>query len=94
MQQLPGMLCIKRKQVTILCHGLVTEEMADCIVQLPCITGCDANSGFYGNGKSLVYDKVAKSPVAQQQLSQCGDSLDLKEEVVKELFEFTRRDLW
>ncbi len=51
-QQLPGMLCIKRKKETILCRGLVTEEMADCIVQLHCITGCDANSGFFGKGKS------------------------------------------
>ena len=59
--------------------------MADCIVQLHCFTGYDANSGFYGNGKSLVYDKVAKSSVVQQQLSQCRDSLDLEEEVVEEL---------
>ena len=53
-QQLPGMLCIKRKQETILCRGLVTEEMASCIMQLHCFTGCDANSGFYGKGKSSV----------------------------------------
>ena len=33
-QQLPGMLCIKRKQETVLCRGLVADEMADCIVQL------------------------------------------------------------
>ena len=59
------MLCIKRKWETILCHGLVTEEMADCIVQLHCITDCDVNSSFYGKGKSLVYNKVAKSAVAQ-----------------------------
>ncbi|KAJ8349632.1 hypothetical protein SKAU_G00247620 [Synaphobranchus kaupii] len=92
-QQLTGMLCIKRKQETVLCRSLVTEEMADCIVQLHCITGCDANSGFYGKGKSSVYDKVAKSPVAQQQHLQCGDSLDPEEEVVEELFEFTRHVL-
>ena len=36
--QLPGMLCIKRKQETIFCRDLVTEEMADCIVQLHCFT--------------------------------------------------------
>lgn len=65
-QKLPGMLCIKRKQEAFFCRGLVTEEMADCIVQLHCITGCDANSGFYGMGKSSVYYKVAKSPVARR----------------------------
>ena len=63
--------------------------MADCIVQLHCITGCDANSGLYGKAKSSLYDKVAKSPIAQQQLSQCGECLDLEEEVVEELFKFT-----
>ena len=72
-----ALLCIKRKQETIFCRDLVTEEMADCIVQLHCFTGCDANSGIYGKGKSSVYDKVAKSPVARWQLSHCGDTLDL-----------------
>ena len=38
-QKLPGLLCIKRKQATILCHNLVPEEMADCIVPLHCLTG-------------------------------------------------------
>ncbi len=90
-QKLTGMLCLRRKQETILCRGLVTEDMADCIVQLHCITGCDANSGFYGKGKSSVYDKVAKSAVARQQLLNCGDSLDLEEEVVEEFSQFTRQ---
>ena len=36
-QQLPGMLCTKRKHETIFC--LVADEIADCIVQLHCITG-------------------------------------------------------
>ena len=43
-QKLPGLLCIKRKQATILCHNLVPEEMADCIVPLHCLTGCDATA--------------------------------------------------
>ena len=56
--------------------------MADCIVPLHCLTGCDANSN-----KLLVYDKVAKSAEAQQQLSKCANSLD---KAIEELFEFTR----
>ena len=43
-QQLPVMLRIRRKLETVLCRGLVTEEMAGCIVQQHCFTGCDANS--------------------------------------------------
>ena len=46
------------------------------------MTRCDANSGFYGKGKKSVCDQVAKSPVARRQLSRCGESLDLEEEVV------------
>lgn len=93
-RQLPGILCIKRKQDIFLCRELVTDEMANCIVQLHCMTGCDANSGFYGKGKKSVYDRVAKSPVAQQQLSRCGDSLDLEEEVLEKLFQFTRHVIY
>jgi len=63
-QQLACMICIKRKQETIFCRGLLTDEMAGCIVQLHCMTGCDANSGLCGKDKKLVYDKVAKKPVA------------------------------
>ena len=47
------------------------------------LTGCDANSGFYGKGKTSVYDQVAKSPVTRLQLSRCGESHDLEEELVE-----------
>ena len=63
--------------------------------QLPSVlsssmTGCDANSGFYCKGKKSVYDQVAKSPVARRQLSRCGESHDLGEDVVEQFFEFTQ----
>ena len=93
-QQLPGMLCIERKQVIVLCRGSVTDKMADCIAQLHCMTGCDANSGFYGKGKKTVYDRVVKSPEVQQHLLRCGDSLDLEEDVLEELFQFTRQVIY
>ncbi|KAJ3583726.1 hypothetical protein NHX12_015651, partial [Muraenolepis orangiensis] len=38
--------------------------------------------------------EVAKSPVARRQLSRCGDSLDLEEEVIEELFEFKRHVIY
>ena len=62
--------------------------MANCIVQLHCMTDSDANSGI--KGKKSVHDQVVRSPVARRQLSQCRDSFDLEEDVVEELFEFTR----
>jgi len=86
--QLPGMLCIKKKQETILCRSLVSEDMARCIVQLHFITGCDANSSFYGKGKLLAYDKVTRSVAAQQILLKCGNSLDV--DIIDELLKYTR----
>ena len=37
------------------------EVMATSIVPLHCLTGCIANTGFYGKGKLIVCDKVTKS---------------------------------
>ena len=59
--------------------------MADCIVPLHCLTGCDANSARVN--KLL---KVAKSAEAQQQLSKCANSLDIEDKAIEELFEITR----
>jgi len=73
------MLCIKRKQETIL---LVSEDMARCIVQLHYITSCDANSSFYGKGKSLAYDKMTRSVAAQKALLKCGNGVDVDEDII------------
>ena len=59
--------------------------MADCIVPLHCLTGCDANSARVN--KLL---KVAKSAEAQQQLPKCANSLDIEDKAIEELFEITR----
>jgi hypothetical protein len=88
------MLCIKRKYETVLCRVLVTDEMADCFVQLYYMTDCDVNSGFAGKGKMSVYNHVANSHVARRQLSRCGESLDLEEEVVEKLFASTRHVIY
>ena len=63
-------------------------------MQLHCMTGRDANSGFYGKGKKLVYDQVAKNAMARRQLSWCGESIDLEEVEVEQLFEFTRHVIY
>jgi len=49
------------------------------------MTGCDANLGFSGKGKKLMYDQVAMCPMARQQLLRYGESLDLKEEMVDQM---------
>ena len=50
-RQVPVKLCIQKIKNKISCRGLVTDEMAGCIVQLHYMTGCDANSGFYSKVK-------------------------------------------
>ena len=69
-------------------------EMTDYIVQLYCMTACDTNSGFYGKGMKYVYNQVGKITGAQRQLSRCGDTLEIEEEVVEELFKFTRHVIY
>ena len=82
-QKIPWLALHKEK-------AIVPEEMASCIVPLHCLTGCDANSGFFGKGKLSVYDKVVRSAEARELLSKCGNSLDIEEEAIEELFKFTR----
>ncbi|KAJ3603232.1 hypothetical protein NHX12_030974 [Muraenolepis orangiensis] len=74
--------------------GPVVIDTADTDAYVAAAAISQQLPGFYGKGKSSVYDKVAKSPVARRQLSRCGDSLDLEEEVVEELFEFTRHVIY
>ena len=70
-RQLPGMFLIQRKQETVLCHGLATEEMYNCIVKLHCFTGYDVSSGFYGKGQAFIVRQSCKE--LQRQLARCGD---------------------
>ena len=68
--------------------AVISQQLSSVLCS--CVTGCDANSGFYGKGKKSACDQVVKSSVARRQLSRCGESLDLEKEVVEQLFEFTR----
>ena len=54
------------------------------------MTGCDANSGFYGKGKGMLFDKVNSSDRAKQQLQHCGSAKEIEEIDVQELMSFTR----
>ena len=44
----------------------------------------------YGKGMMFLYVKVAKSLIARQQLSRYGDDFAMDEDVIEELFHFTR----
>lgn len=56
-QQLPGDLFIKHKHYLFNCREMVSNEMADIIIPLHILTGCDHTSGFFGHGKNRFLKK-------------------------------------
>ena len=62
--------------------------MADVIIQLHVITGCDHKCGFYGHGKKAAIKKVMKSSEARVLLHECGDALPIPTHVLNNLKTF------
>ena len=88
----PGVIRIKKKKELFFCRGMCTDEdFAKCLIQFHVMTGCDANTCFYGNGKTTLYDKMAKSVEARRILSKCGESLPLNEDALNELVSYVIR---
>ena len=58
-KRLPGLL-IKHKNSLFDCQELVSNEIAEVIIPLHIITGCDHTSGFFGHGKKSILEKVKK----------------------------------
>lgn len=86
----PGDLLMKRKGELVDCKKFVNDSMVECIIPMHCMTGCDANSGFFGKGKKKTFENIEKSQIAQKQISQCGESLILEEDVLQSLMQFTQ----
>ena len=59
--------------------------MVDCIIPLHTMTGCDANSGYYGNDKGMQFDNSS-----DMALQHCGEDEEIEEECIQELMSFTR----
>lgn len=57
-----GSLCIKRKNQIIFAQSLCDQEIAKVLIPLHVLTGCDQNSGFYGQGKKLVEEVHYPAP--------------------------------
>ena len=55
----PGLLCIKKKHQVMLFLSICNEELAEVIIPLHVLTGCDSNSGFYGHDKKIIYEQIA-----------------------------------
>ena len=56
--EVSGKLLIKKKHTYIDCARLLNDEMAEVMIQLHVMTGCDHNCGFYGRGKKAIIEKV------------------------------------
>ena len=70
------------------------EDIAKCLIPFHVMTGCDANSCFYGHGKLLLYDKMAKSAEARILLSKCGESLPLSDDALDDLNTYVIRYIY
>ena len=51
------------------------------LIPLHVITGCDHTFGFYGRGKSSVFEKLQKDQEAQHLVQKVGDCLELSDDV-------------
>ena len=73
---------------------LFNNEMADVIIQLHVMTGCDHNCGFYGHGKRAVIEKVSNTPEARALLSECGNNLSFPIQVLSNLKKCDQICIW
>ena len=87
-RQISGLLCLKRKSQLISARSLCSEAMAESLIPLHVLTGCDHNSGFYGIGKKTIVDRVEKSAEAHSLLKSCGTIIPVTQEIINDLQKF------
>ena len=90
----PERMGIKCGNKFIDCRLLVEPDMVHCVIPLHVMSGCDQVSGFFGKGKSTMFNKIKKSTRAKEQLEHCGEDEELEEECVQELLSFTRETVY
>ena len=73
---------------------MCTEDFAKCVIPLHVLTGCDANSCFFGHGKMSLYEKLSKSTEARSLISKCGEGLPLSDDVLNDLKSFVIRYIY
>ena len=53
------------------------QDTANCLIPFHVMTGCDANSGFYGHGKASLFNTLVNSSEARSLLLQCGGDIPI-----------------
>ena len=81
--QFPGDLLIKKEGGLICCRSLFPDYLMNCIIIFHFLTGCDANSAFYGKGKRAIFEKINLSEKARHQIENLGDHLNIPTECKK-----------
>ena len=66
--QIRGDLLMKRKDGSVSCHAMLSDEVARVVIPLHVITGSDYTSGCYGQGKKKLLQKVIKVILRQENL--------------------------
>ena len=94
--RLPGLWIYKNcpEDQFINCEELCSAEMADVIIPLHVLTGCDSNSAFFGHGKKKIYDVVNSNEEAKDLLKSCGDSLDIQDSDISHLTSFVLKYIY
>ena len=89
-----GDLYMKHKNCYFDCNSLVSPEIAEIIIQLHVLTGCDHNSGFNGHGKKSILERVIKSSKARRLLMGCGNCLPASPDVINDLKTFVLKYIY
>ena len=92
--QLPGQLLIKHKHSIFNCHEMLPSEVADIIIPFHIITGSDHTSGFFGQGKKSILEKLKRDPEARMLLLGVGTNITLGNEVKEKMKKFVVRKLY
>ena len=92
--EVDGMLLIKRKHAHVDSKMMLTNEMAEVIIQLHVLTGCDHNCGFYGRGKKSILERTLKNEDARKLLHGCGDMLPISQTVLVNLRQFVIKHVY
>eukprot|EP00794_Sanderia_malayensis_P013328 gene13328-14703_t len=70
---------------------MVEENVAQYLIQLHALSGCDSVSGFFGHGKKAIINSAAKAGTDIQRLQELGSSLTCDNELSKGVVKFILR---
>ena len=57
--------------------------MAELIIQLHVLTGCDSNSAYFGHGIKKIFDYIKSNPEADELLKSCRVTLHVTKSMIE-----------